>query len=258
MTKLTRLTVAFGTLIVAIVVVIIMGWLRSMPQNLTLRFHPYVGDTPLVLHDRSYENPGGEGTFSIRDFQLFISNIVIDYSSNSLKEQESYHLVRFDGNTSFDQIVIPEIEIQNLKKVSFGIGVDPKANGTIIISGDLDPNSRMAWNWQMGYKFLLLEGMLTVQNEQLPLVYHIGFDESYTVLNFDISNDKLLNNGVIDFKIDLRRLFQKSNALAKNQTSLQSNQEIKYIDMSAMSHVKFAPDDVKMIAQGFHDFISVF
>ena len=255
MTKSNSFALVFSILVVVIAVVF---WYHYSPQNLTLRFHPYVGDKSLILHKKDYKNPGGTGNFIIRDFQLFISNIVLNSSYSHIKEPESYHLVRFDGDTSFAQIVIPEIDIKNLAQISFGIGVDKKANGTITISGDLDPNSRMAWNWQVGYKFLLLEGMLTIDNEQLPLVYHIGFDESYTELHFEITNEKLSNDKVIDFKIDLLRLFKKdtlASAGLVSQQSKQSNDE--YIDMSEMSHVKFAPDDVKAIATGFHDFISI-
>jgi hypothetical protein len=265
MTKPKALKLFSGIVVVMIIAILAMNWFRSLPQNLILHFHPYVGDKPLVLHDQSYKNPGGNGDFSIRDFQLFISNIVINYSSSSVKELESYHLVRFDGKTSFDEIIIPAIKIQNIRQLSFGIGIDPKANGTILFSGDLDPNSRMAWNWQVGYKFLLLEGTLTTKDQQLPLVYHIGFDESYTELAFDISaditadlaNKSLSNDGVINFKIDLLRLFQKNRSYAPKLLGQPSSESIEYIDMSEMSHVKFAPDDVKVIAKGFEDFISI-
>jgi hypothetical protein len=254
MTKSNIFALAVGTLILTLGAAY---WLRSSPQELILRFHPYVGDKPLILNNQTYKNPGGSGHFSIRDFQLFISNIVLDSSSSRIKEPESYHLVRFDGNTSFDQIVIPKIDIQHLKQLSFGIGIDKSANGTIVISGDLDPNSRMAWNWQVGYKFLLLEGMLTINNEQLPLVYHIGFDESYTELNFNITDDIFSNRNVVNFKIDLLRLFKKGYASSNVSVSQHSNEGIKYIDLSEMPHVKFAPDDVEAIAKGFHDFISI-
>ena len=244
MTKPNKLTLVYASLtlaIVAVVIVVATLWQQAKPQDLILRFHPYVGEQPLVLHNQSYNNPGGEGQFSIRDFQLFISNIVLDYPASRFTELESYHLVRFDGNTSFGQIVVPQIKLQKLRQVLFGIGIDAKANGSLIIAGDLDPNSRMAWNWQVGYKFLLLEGTLNLENEQLPLVYHIGFDQSYTVLNFDISNNNVDDNGVINFKIDLLRLFEQDG--------------INYIDMAKMNNVKFAPDDVQLIANSFNKFI---
>jgi len=242
---------------VAIVIYLPTIWLRSLPHDLTLRFHPYVGVQPLVLNDQSYKNPGGHGKFSIRDFQLFISNIVLNYPSSLIKEVESYHIIRFDGKTTFDEIIIPEIEINQLRKLSLSIGIDPKANGTLLISGDLDPNSRMAWNWQVGYKFLLLEGTLSIQDEKIPLVYHIGFDESYTELTFDISNKEISDGGVIDLKIDLLQLFKKAIISTENQTIQPSNTVINYLDMAEISHVKFAPDDVKKIANGFNYFISI-
>ena len=257
MNKSNIIAVIFGILMLTIVIILANGWLRSLPQELTLRFHPYVGDKPLVLNNKSYKNPGGNGEFSIRDFQLFISNIVLNYPSSSLNEPESYHLLRFDGKTHFAQLDIARIKLKKLRQLSFGIGIDPQANGTILFSGDLDPNSRMAWNWQVGYKFLLLEGSLTVKNEQLPLVYHIGFNESYTKLNFDIADKNIIRDGVINFKIDLLRLFQKPRPQTKQLTNQPLNKDIKYIDMSEMSHVKFAPDDVKVIANGFRDFISI-
>lgn len=246
MTKPNKLTLVYASLtlaIIAIVLIVAALWQQAKPQNLILRFHPYVGEHPLVLNTQSYNNPGGEGTFAIRDFQLFISNIVVDYSASRFTERESYHLVRFDGSTSFGQIVLPQIKLQDLRQVSFAIGIDPKANGSLVIAGDLDPNSRMAWNWQVGYKFLLLEGTLTVASEQLPLVYHIGFDQSYTDLNFAITDKSLTNNGEINFKIDLLRLFEHSRN--------------NYIDMAKMNNVKFAPDDVKLIANGFPNFIKL-
>ena len=47
----------------------------TQPTQLTLRFKAFVDNQPLVLHHKSYPNPGGEGAFTIRDFQFYISNI---------------------------------------------------------------------------------------------------------------------------------------------------------------------------------------
>ena len=255
--KINKSKVFFSLLMLALVLVVISVWLRPSPQDLTLRFHPFVGNKPLVLNTQSYKNPGGNGEFSIRDFQLFISNIRLSFPGNSISEKESYHLVRFDGNKAFDQIVIPKIEISNLNQLTFGVGIDPKANGSLMFSGDLDPNSRMAWNWQVGYKFLLLEGTLTINNNPLPLVYHIGFDESYTELNFDISDETISKDGVINLKIDLLRLFQNSAPERRKLEKTLLTINVEYIDMSEMPHVKFYPEDVRVIAQGFHKFISL-
>ena len=68
---------------------------------------------------------------------------------------------------------------RNYERIEFGIGVDAAANRSLQQRGDLDPNGRMAWNWEVGYKFVLFEGALLRGNESVLLVYHIGFAENY-------------------------------------------------------------------------------
>ncbi len=226
----------------------LIGCSNNTPSTLTLRFHPYVGDTPLALNTGSYQNPGGEGKFSVRDFQVFISNVVLHFQTEKERENESYHLARFDGNEPHYQFTVPITNKESVSSVSFGIGVDPKANGTITIAGDLDPNSRMAWNWEVGYKFLLVEGTLTTTKKQLPLVYHIGFDKSYTRVKFTLDSKFQENKEIVNFKVDLLALFD----------NLEDNaQQSKPIDMASLSHVKFAPDDVAKIADNFSRFITL-
>jgi len=71
--------------------------------------------------------------------------------------------------------------------------VDPAANGSVAPVGDLDPNGRMAWSWDVGYKFVLFEGGLVLADTQYPLVYHVGFNENYTPLSFGL--DRLRSSG---------------------------------------------------------------
>ncbi len=49
--------------------------LASRPMQLTLVFHPFVGRETMVLNDFRYANPGGEGTFKVRSFLFFLSNM---------------------------------------------------------------------------------------------------------------------------------------------------------------------------------------
>ena len=238
MTKSLKLIALMSVLLI---VAISIWWQLSLPNNLILRFHPYVGDQALVLHDKQYANPGGDGVFSIRDFQLFVSNIKLSNSHKAFKEQDSYHLARFDGNTPYYEITITDVNVSQFEQLSFAVGIDPEANGTLMIAGDLDPNSRMAWNWKVGYKFLLLEGSLLVKGTKLPLVYHIGFDESYTQLSFPIDHQTLSRDGVVNLKVDVLTLFNQSNV----------------VDMYATPNVKFDPQDVAKIADGFKTFITV-
>jgi hypothetical protein len=91
----------------------------------------------------------------------------------------------------------------------------------------------MAWSWETGYKFILFEGALQVDERVIPLVYHVGFDENYTPLSFsrDASVEPL-STSVVDFSVDVLRIFDGQET----------------IDMATLPDVKFDEDDARLIA----------
>ena len=56
--------------------------------------------------------------------------------------------------------------------------------------GDLGPDGPMAWSCDVGYKFVLFEGALLVGDIQYPLVYHVGFDENYKQVSFEVNRPR--------------------------------------------------------------------
>jgi methanobactin biosynthesis MbnP-like protein len=211
------------------------GWWRyqaSQPIELTLVFHPFVGPEPLELNVSRYPNPGGEGRFEVRGFQFYLSNIRLTEATGGVyEEHDSYHLVRFDGDEPVFTIVLAGVPRRDYRQLEFGIGVDAEANRSLAQRGDLDPNGRMAWTWEVGYKFVLLEGTLTRGSESVPLVYHVGFDESYTLVSTKAGPARY------DFRVDLLRLFQD-------------------VDMAALPTVKFDRADAARLARNFPGMIT--
>ena len=220
------------------------GWrlhLASQPVEVALHFHPFVGAEPLVFNEVRYSNPGGEGRFKVRDFQFFLSNIRLAGADGSYVEPDSYHLVRFDGEGPDFVIVLRGVPRRNYGRVEFGIGVDSAANGSLASRGDLDPNSRMAWSWEVGYKFVLFEGALIHGDASTPLVYHVGFAENYRPVSIDLRGRPLGIHGArLDFRVDLLRLFQGSTN----------------IDMAALPSVKFDRADAALLARNFGGMIA--
>ena len=220
----------------------VFDFIEQKPKTVTLRFVGKVGEQPLELNQFRYSNPGGPGQFKLRDVQLFISNLSFISESRHYSVPDSYHLVRFmPGNNVFD------IDLQlpagfDASGFTMGVGVDPKANGTIYFSGDLDPNSRMAWSWDVGYKFVLLEGTLETEGEQQPLVYHVGFDENYARVDFNF-DEALLDNPapLLTFHLDFLRLFTSPSPM----------------DLNKIPTVKFDRKDAKRIARGFSSMVSL-
>jgi hypothetical protein len=232
-------------LLVVAVALGLTGWQlhrAAQPVELALYFHPFAGAEPLVLNDCRYPNPGGEGRFKVRDFQLFLSNIRLVSATGAYVEPDSYHLVRFDGEEPAFVIVLHNVPRRNYERIEFGIGVDAAANKSLQSRGDLDPNGRMAWTWEVGYKFVLFEGTLLRGDASDPLVYHVGFDENYRLISTDLHRDPLASRPArLDFRVDLLRLFQGSTN----------------VDMAALPSVKFDRADAGRLGRNFAGMITL-
>ena len=233
----------FGAMIAVLVVA---GGYRfyetNQPGSLVLRFVAFVEDESLVFNRVRYGNPGGAGEFEIRDFRFFLSNIRLVRGSEEYSVPESYHLARFDGDTRVYQLELDNIPRMPYTEIRFGIGVDKAANSSIESVGDLDPNSRMAWSWDVGYKFILLEGGLLIDDVRRPLVYHVGFDDNYKVVALRLEEPLFdRRTAALAFKVDIMRVFKGTNI----------------IDMSTLSSVKFDRADARLIADNYELMISL-
>jgi len=150
--------------------------------------------------------------------------------------------VRFDSASGKYLITLDDVPRQNYQKIEFGIGVDAAANGAITLSGDLDPNGRMAWSWDVGYKFVLFEGGLVLGDTQYPLVYHVGFDENYKQVSLEL---------------DLS-LFDDPDARIELRTDLlQMFDGVQTVDMAVLPNVKFDRTDARLLADNYARMMSL-
>jgi len=243
MTRVNRAALVLAMLAAAAVlyVVVRLAGQEAGPVELTLRFHPYVGAEPLVANELRYANPGGAGSFEVRDFQFFLSNIRLTGDSSEYAEPDSYHLVRFDRAQATYVVTLKEVPREDYDRIEFGIGVDPAANRSIEQRGDLDPNGRMAWTWDVGYKFVLFEGAFVRDDVRRPLVYHVGFDENYKPLSIGLDPGlKDTRDMNLDFRVDVLGMFAGDVS----------------VDMEALSTVKFDRDDAALLARNYAGMIS--
>lgn len=222
--------------------VLYVGSRPAPTVQLSLRLHPFVGEEALELERGRYANPGGDGVFKVRDFQFFISNIRLVAENAVFQEPESYHLARFDSEDGMFVIGLEDVPRDGYARIEFGLGVDPEANGTITSVGDLDPNGRMAWSWDVGYKFVLFEGGLEVGDTRIPLVYHVGFDENYMPVSIPLAAELFeRQEATIDLCADLLRMFEGEHT----------------VDMSTLSNVKFDRGDARMLAKNYAHMVSL-
>ena len=183
----------------------------TMAMDLTME-HVLDGQT-LELNGKSFTLPSGED-FTPKKFKYYISNVVLTNTktSESYVEPDSYHLISEDGNKSIDLGMIPS---SNYDQLTFSIGVDEVANGKTDQTGDLDPNSDMAWNWNTGYKFLVFEGEFTnaTTGDRQGLIMHIGTNDNYQTITQSLSGVSAGRSTSLTLSADLDELFKDPNTL---------------------------------------------
>lgn len=214
----------------------------SRPGPITLVFQAKVENEPLTFNSFRYSNPSGDGIFMISDFRFFVSNVRLDGEDESFSLRDSYHLLRFDNDESQYSLQIPEVPFDRIHRVRFSLGVDEAANTSIESVGDLDPNSRMAWNWEIGYKFVLLEGALQTANGSTPIVYHVGFSENRRDYEFELPTAQPTGEGAaLHFQVNVMKLFNGSTT----------------IDIAKKPSVIMDRDDARIIADNYASLISL-
>ncbi len=230
----------------AVLVVIAAAWLflglgQKASTSITLTFHAEMEGEPLIYDQFVYENPGGVGKFRIRDFRFYLSNLSLGQGEETFAEPDSYHLLRFDNAGKSYSISLTDVPLRSVDTIRFLIGVDPEANGSIEARGDLDPNSQMAWNWEVGYKFVVFEGALQVGEDVSPLVYHVGFSENAREFEMALPPDMLTGGEEeVHLNVDLAELFEGATQ----------------IDMQALPSVKFNRADAEALANNYANMIA--
>ncbi len=154
---------------------------------LIFNFSVKVDNEILIFGSKKYVTPSQQQV-SFDRIEFYLSNIQLkDANSNIVyTEPDSYHLVSFDADHLTASITVEgvpsEIEIAELL---MAIGVDAEANASIDHVGDLDPTNGMAWDWNTGYKFFLMDGRYFDKDDPLgeEIKMHIGTDKNYFVMS---------------------------------------------------------------------------
>ncbi len=200
---------------ISFIIILILLCSCTSEKNVTIDFKAYVNGEVLE-YGKKYASPNGDGTFAIYDFKLYISNLQFisnENPENNYTEKDSYHLLKFQTKNSYS-LILNNISLEPYDKIRISIGIDEEANLSIKNPGDLDPTNQMAWNWTSGYKFLLLEGLYSPESSEneIPIVFHIGFSENKKDLEFD-----LISKDEIQFVIEINELFKNPNNINFNE-----------------------------------------
>lgn len=115
---------------------------------------------------------------------FYLSNLTFT-GTKPFSENLSYHLIRVSSTSDSSVFIIKNIPVGTYSGIDMSFGVDSVANGRTDFVGDLDISNHMSWNWDTGYKFLLIEGSYVAQGEpNKGVVCHLGRQEAYGKINW--------------------------------------------------------------------------
>lgn len=143
---------------------------------------------PLVFNTKRYKNTKGNA-YNVQEFKYYLSNLKLRNKTNGrfYHLPESYYLVQPTEQTH-RYTITAKVPPGIYNEIEFAIGVDNAKNHSLDNVGALDPSNNMVWDWNTGYKFLLLEGdYYPEEGNKRGLVYHIGTDANYRTLKFPLS-----------------------------------------------------------------------
>ena len=147
---------------------------KNTGDSATIKIHfiNMVGKSPVVLGSTAYINPFRE-KYTITKLKYYVTNVSLIGNSDSMKENDSYHLV--DENVKESQSFSFNVPAGNYNSLQFLLGVDSLHNVSGAQSGDLDPTKDMFWTWNSGYVMAKMEGNSPASklvNQKYE--YHIG------------------------------------------------------------------------------------
>ncbi len=188
--------------------------------TVALHFLHMVGTQPLHLESETYTGPTGD-TYTVSNFKYYISNVKLMNSAGQATyiEPESYHLIAQEGKSA---IHLKGVPADTYTKLELSIGVDEELNHRIDHQGDLDPSNEMVWDWNTGYKFLLLVGNFTGDTRSGGLVFHVGGDVNYKTLTLDLPQPINLRDHKsyqIALKADVNEIFQGPHTIDFDEMS---------------------------------------
>ncbi|MCC5921672.1 MAG: hypothetical protein LAT68_14800 [Cyclobacteriaceae bacterium] len=186
--------------------------------KVTIRLHNEFDGEPIQFGKRYTNEAGNE--FELNTWRYYVSNFRFrnSQSGDFYAVRNSYHLARATEDETVFEISF-EIPEGDFNQVEFGMGVDNRANTSIDRKGDLDPANDMAWNWNVGYKFIRLEGdFFPESGNRRGLVFHTGENANYKIItlptqDFGPLEVRVDQERIIDIAVEVHEVWKNPNTI---------------------------------------------
>lgn len=174
-------------------------------ESLSIQFVHKFKARPLQFY-HPYRNTLGDSLIISR-FEYYVSNIKLIADSSVWQSREYFFVKQLRDSSHILSIDLQNIPSRPYRWVELSIGVDSLKNHSGAQVGALDPINGMFWTWNQGYIFLKLEGYyLLPQPPNRGMVYHIGEDNCYQTLRFELPEGWQVAQG-LRLAVELDKLF---------------------------------------------------
>jgi len=203
---------------------------QSFPISTDVEVQMRVGDETLLEGNTYTIN---ETAIQIETARFYLGNISLTNTIDTIPiEFNTYRIISPDNN----RFSLGVLETDSYG-VSFGIGVDPQNNDQTTEDFASRPASdplgaqepAMHWNWNSGYKFLRIDGIVDTDNDgevDTPVQYHIGGDVYFTILSAINSVDISADNDEFVLRFDLAELLSNTDINLANSSTGMVNTDI--------------------------------
>lgn len=194
--------------------------------SVNIAFRHYVGDSVLMLDDKTYYNSLGQ-SFKVGNFKYYISNIRLRQKDGSEFVSKEFFLVNEAEEVS-KSVLLNNVPAGDYTSLTFTLGVDSLHNCSGAQSGALDPVNAMFWAWNTGYIFFKLEGKSAASTSPGKIFeFHIGgYKQPYNcirTITIDMSNNILRvqasDKTTLQLKADIAKVFNSTSAIDISTTS---------------------------------------
>lgn len=193
--------------------------------DLSYTFNYKIGNEALA-YDQVYDI-GGVMT-SFQTVQFYVSSIELHpEEGDHIKLEDKHLLVTPTSNTH----EITTVDKQHFHMTKFFIGVTPEANSQteedFTTRSTDDPlakrpsdEPRMHWNWNAGYIFVRIDGMVDTDGDGTPetgMEFHIGTDNFRKDVTLELHTDVDKDAQAINIGFDVASLFTGIDLATENQ-----------------------------------------
>lgn len=153
-------------------------------NEVVIEFDNGFAEDKLLLGTSTYTNGNGE-TLTINSFDYIVSNFVLITEEGEeyvYPKEKSYFIISEGGGDKVKkvQISLKEVPAGKYTQIKFGIGIDQERfkEGQAVQQDfwTLAESYNLTWNWQAGYKFVVLEGNYkeAAAVDENPFMLHIA------------------------------------------------------------------------------------